>query len=471
MVFNSFVFAVFLPIVLLVYYRLSHRAQNAWLLAAGLLFYGWWDWRFLGLLGITTVLDFVSSNQIDRAIDPKVRRRWLLASLTGNLVILGFFKYFNFFVDSAVGVLGALGVEAHAPALRILLPIGVSFYTFQEMAYTIDVYRRDLKPSRSLLNFALFVCYFPQLVAGPIQRARDLLPQIEQPRRVTGEQVRAGVQLIFIGLFKKVVVADALAPMADAHFNQPSAFSGASLLLGLYLFAIQIYCDFSGYTDIARGVSKLLGIELAINFRQPYFATSITEFWRRWHISLSSWLRDYLYIPLGGNRGTTVQTYRNLLLTMLLGGLWHGASWTFIVWGGLHGLYLAVHKRMTSRRVGPVASSPAVLVLKGLATFHLVCLTWIFFRADRFADAWTFLAGIVSWAPGEFFFGAFDLARIGVLVVCLLIIDISLEATHAPWPRWKESAAFRGLAYGAAMLVWLAFGGVDANVPFIYFQF
>ena len=326
MVFNSFVFAAFLPIVLLVYYRLSHRAQNAWLLAAGLLFYGWWDWRFLGLLGITTVLDFVSSNQIDRAIDPKVRRRWLLASLTGNLVILGFFKYFNFFVDSAVGVLGALGVEAHAPALRILLPIGVSFYTFQEMAYTIDVYRRDLKPSRSLLNFALFVCYFPQLVAGPIQRARDLLPQIEQPRRVTGEQVRAGVQLIFIGLFKKVVVADALAPMADAHFNQPSAFSGASLLLGLYLFAIQIYCDFSGYTDIARGVSKLLGIELAINFRQPYFATSITEFWRRWHISLSSWLRDYLYIPLGGNRGTTVQTYRNLLLTMLLGGLWHGAQ-------------------------------------------------------------------------------------------------------------------------------------------------
>jgi alginate O-acetyltransferase complex protein AlgI len=470
MVFNSFIFAAFLPILLVVYYRLSHRAQNVWLLAAGLLFYGWWDWRFLGLLGITTILDFVSSNQIHRASDPVVRRRWLLASLTGNLAILGFFKYFNFFVDSAVTLLTALGVEAHAPTLRILLPIGVSFYTFQEMAYTIDVYRGHLKPTRSLLNFALFVCYFPQLVAGPIQRATDLLPQLENPRRITGEQVRAGVQLIFIGLFKKVVVADALAPMADVHFGQPGAFSGGSLLFGLYLFAIQIYCDFSGYTDIARGVSKLLGIELAINFRQPYFATSITEFWRRWHISLSSWLRDYLYIPLGGNRGSTFATYRNLLLTMLLGGLWHGANWTFIAWGGLHGLYLSLHKVMLARRPAQV-SSPIVLVLKGLATFHLVCLTWIFFRADSFGEAWVFLTGIVTWSSGEFFFGAFDSVRCLVLIGCLLVIDISQETERAPWSAWGESQVVRGLAYGAAMLVWLTLGGVDANVPFIYFQF
>jgi D-alanyl-lipoteichoic acid acyltransferase DltB (MBOAT superfamily) len=471
MVFNSFVFAAFLPIVLVVYYRLSHRAQNAWLLAAGLVFYGWWDWRFLGLLGITTILDFVSSNRIYLATDPLVRRRWMLASLTGNLVILGFFKYFNFFVDSAVALLAAAGIEVHAPTLRILLPIGVSFYTFQEMAYTIDVYRGHLKPSRSLLNFALFVCYFPQLVAGPIQRATDLLPQLENPRRVTGEQIRDGIRLIFIGLFRKVVVADALAPMADVHYRQPDAFSGASLLIGLYVFAVQIYCDFAGYTDMARGVSKLLGIELALNFRQPYFATSITEFWRRWHISLSSWLRDYLYIPLGGNRGSTVATYRNLLLTMLLGGLWHGANWTFVIWGGLHGVYLAFHKAMLSGRAKRGPDGWVLGVAKGVATFHLVCLTWVFFRADSFSAAWVFLTRILSWASGEFFFGAFDAGRIALLIACLLAIDISQETENVPWRKWTQSRMFRGLAYGTAMIVWLTLGGVDANVPFIYFQF
>jgi D-alanyl-lipoteichoic acid acyltransferase DltB (MBOAT superfamily) len=471
-VFNSFTFAVFLPVVLLVYYRLSHRLQNVWLLAAGIVFYGWWDWRFLGLLGATTVLDYIASHRIHAATTQGVRKRWLLASLTGNLTILGFFKYFNFFVDSTEALLGSFGVTVHPPTLRVILPIGVSFYTFQEIAYTIDVYRGHLKPCRRFLDFALFVCYFPQLVAGPIQRATDLLPQLEQPRRITGEQIRAGAQLIFLGLFKKVVVADALAPMADVHFGQPQAFSGASLLFGLYLFAVQIYGDFCGYSDVARGISKLLGVELALNFRQPYFATSITDFWRRWHISLSSWLRDYLYIPLGGNRGSSFATYRNLMLTMLLGGLWHGASWTFVVWGGLHGLYLAVHKAMGAGRERAGASSSGLVnVLKGLATFHLVCLTWIFFRADSFSGAWTYLTRIVTWADGDYFFGAFDTLQCVVLVACLAVIDLALEGKLVRWPSWSQAPWARGLAYGVALLVWLGLGGVDANVPFIYFQF
>jgi alginate O-acetyltransferase complex protein AlgI len=472
MVFNSFTFALFLPLVLAVYYLLPLRGQNLWLLAAGLVFYGWWDWRFLALLGITTILDFVASNRIGDSKDPRVRRLWLIASLTGNLTILAFFKYFNFFVDSASALLTAAGVEVHPPTLRILLPIGVSFYTFQEMAYTVDVYRGTIPPCRRLTDFALFVCYFPQLVAGPIQRASDLLPQLEHPRRVTGAQIRDGCSLIFIGLFKKVVIADALAPFADVHFGQPAAFGGGSLLLGLYAFAVQIYCDFSGYTDVARGISKLLGIELAINFRQPYFATSITDFWRRWHISLSTWLRDYLYIPLGGNRGSRFATYRNLMLTMVLGGLWHGASWTFVVWGTLHGLYLSVHKLLLERR-GAVQRAPSAVgaVVGAVATFHLVCLTWIFFRADSFPEAWTMLTRIVAWAPGEFFFGGFDLARFGVLVASLLAIDVAHEWGVPAWTSWERRPMVRGLAYGAALVVWLSLGGVDANVPFIYFQF
>ncbi len=472
MVFNSLAFAVFLPVVLAVYYVLSHRAQNLWLLGASVLFYAWWDPRFLLLLGVTMSVDFVASNRIHEASDLSTKRRWLLTSMLANLGVLGFFKYFNFFVDSAEAMIGALGIPIQPWTLRVVLPVGISFYTFQEMAYTIDVYRGHLKPAKRFLDFALFVAYFPQLVAGPIERATHLLPQIEQKRSVSGEQIRGGLALIFIGLFKKVAIADAMAPVVDLHFSQPESFAWHSLLLSLYMFAIQIYCDFSGYTDVARGCSKLLGVELMLNFRQPYLSTSITEFWRRWHISLSSWLRDYLYIPLGGNRHGVVKTYRNLMLTMLLGGLWHGASWTFVVWGGLHGIYLAVHKWSIDRfSRSDWQSGPLLAFVSGLATFHLVCLTWIFFRAKDISLAGSFLSRILRGEGGDFFFGNFDLARFGVLAGSLLLLDVTTAFVPAFRVTWMSHWGVRGLGYGTALLVWFALGGVDAQVPFIYFQF
>jgi alginate O-acetyltransferase complex protein AlgI len=356
MLFNSFVFVLFLAIVLPVYYALSHRWQNRFLLVASYVFYGYWDWRFLGLLAISTVLDFALALLIAGTDSPRRKKRRVALSVVVNLGILGFFKYFDFFVDSAAVLLESAGLQANLPMLRVVLPVGISFYTFQSMAYTIDVYRGIQPPTRNLLDFALYVAYFPQLVAGPIERASRLLPQIQSPRRVGQAQWERGAQLILWGYVKKVAIADGLAPYADAVFRDPSSFSGLSLWLGVYCFAVQIYCDFSGYTDIARGVSQLLGIELMENFRQPYLSRNITEFWRRWHISLSTWLRDYLYVPLGGNRRGPAMQYRNLMITMLLGGLWHGAAWTFVVWGGLHGLFLATHKYMTrGRKIGQEA--------------------------------------------------------------------------------------------------------------------
>lgn len=344
MLFHSTTFALFFAVVFPLYCVLSHRFQNRWLLGASLVFYGWWDWRFLALMVAAASLDFVAALIIHGTDDEHVRRRWLMVSLVGNLGTLAFFKYFNFFVESFQASLGWLGVSASSSTLSIVLPIGISFYTFQALSYTIDVYRRQLTPVRNYADYLLFVTFFPQLVAGPIERATTLLPQILGPRRITWDHLSTGAWLIVLGLFKKTAIADLAASVADPVFAQPELHSSAALWLGVYAFALQIYADFSGYSDMARGLARMMGFELMVNFEQPYFAASVTEFWRRWHISLSTWLKDYLYVPLGGNRCGQAKTYRNLMITMLLGGLWHGASWNFVIWGGLHGLYLALHR-------------------------------------------------------------------------------------------------------------------------------
>lgn len=473
MLFNSWEFLLFLPLVLAGYYLLSRKGQNVFLLAASYFFYGWWDYRFCALLAISTVVDYFVGSALARGESERRRKGLLLISLATNLGILGFFKYFNFFVGSAEKLLEGLGMQANTMVLQIVLPVGISFYTFQTLSYTIDVYRRRLEPVRRPIDFALYVAFFPQLVAGPIERATHLLPQIQKRRKVSWEQFSTGFQLIFIGFVRKLLIADVVAVPVNEIFASPEQHGTMTLLIGLYLFSIQIYCDFAGYTDIARGCARLMGIDLMRNFEHPYFSTSITEFWRRWHISLSSWLRDYLYIPLGGNRKGTFNTYRNLMLTMLLGGLWHGASWTFVVWGGLHGLYLAVHKLLlgekapvTENRRRSLKEWPRDLFLM-LLTFHLVALTWIFFRAEGIGQAWSYLTGIVSFSGGIDLFGV---SKLGLAVLLLALIDIPQyrSGSHTVFLRWAWPV--RGLVY-AGLFVMLCALRSDGDIPFIYFQF
>ncbi|MBI3268288.1 MAG: MBOAT family protein [Planctomycetes bacterium] len=480
MLFNSLAFLVFLPATYLVYVLLRRRRyQNPFLLAASYLFYGWWDWRFLSLLLFSTVVDYAVARAIDRSDTDAGRRRYLLVSVFVNLGLLGFFKYFNFFVGSAQALLAGLGVDAAPFRLGVALPVGISFYTFQELSYTIDVYRRERPAAKSLLDFALFVSFWPQLVAGPIERSGALLPQIEGEREVTLDGLYAGFKLIAWGMFKKVAIADTLAETVTGVFGAPPPHAGGMTLLALYAFAFQIYCDFSGYSDIARGCARAMGFELMVNFRRPYFATDIQAFWRRWHISLSTWLRDYLYVPLGGNRSGATLTYRNLFLTMLLGGLWHGASWTFVLWGGYHGALLGLtrawHERREAAAARRAADAPPPLdgwpsrVARVLVCFHLVCLGWLFFRAGTLSQAWEMLGGLcspslVTTLP----FG--HLSRLLFIVSPLLLVE-TLQARNAdddlrPHVHWVA----RGLAYTALFYYLLLRGRFD-GYDFIYFQF
>ena len=472
MLFNSLEFLVFLPVVLGLYYSLKLRAQNVMLVAASYFFYGWWDWRFCGLLAVSTVLDYACGLGI--GAQPGRKKAWVTASVVVNLGILGFFKYFNFFIDSAGLLLARAGLEANLPVLRIILPVGISFYTFQTMAYTLDVYRGRLAPTRNFVDFALYVSYFPQLVAGPIERATNLLGQLARPRVVTREKIETGCFLILLGLFRKVAIADGVAPTVNAIFADPGSQTWAALVQGMWLFAIQIYGDFCGYSDIARGTSRLLGIELMENFNQPYLSRNITEFWRRWHISLSTWLRDYLYIPLGGNRRGVAMTYRNLMLTMLLGGLWHGARWTFVAWGAIHGVALAVHKYGLERREGAPIAAAGRWTLRdvgaALATFHLVMLAWIFFRAASFGEAWAYLGGLAGGRGGwEAWTGGGGLQ--------VMFFSLMVLATDIPqyWRGRHEALlegpwVVRGLAYAGMLLAIVLLRPMN-EMPFIYFQF
>ena len=447
MPFNSFPFLVFLALVLTVYYPLPHRYQNHFLLAASAAFYAAWDWRFLAPLLLTTSLDYYCATRMVATSGP--RRPWLILSVCSNLGLLAFFKYFNFFSPFA---------------LRIILPLGISFYTFQALSYTIDVYRGELHPTRSYPDFLLAVLYFPHLIAGPIQRAHNLLPQVSNPRHPTYQGITEGLHLIVWGYFKKVCIADNLAPLVNGVFAEPHP-AAFHVLLAAYAFAFQIYCDFSGYTDIARGIAKLMGFEFVLNFRLPYFASGPQEFWSRWHISLSTWLRDYLYKPLGGNRRGPARTCANLMLTMVLGGLWHGAAWTFILWGFYHGLLLVL-----SKSIPPRFTNSVPLWLRVFAFFHLTCYGWLIFRATSLAQLGTMTAAILT--PGTF-----DTTLAGNLllliapVVAVQIIQqftkrmdfLSLPAFRCPWLE------VRTVCY-AAMLYLTLFRGGPAQ-SFIYFQF
>jgi alginate O-acetyltransferase complex protein AlgI len=467
MLFDTPVYLVFLTVVVLVYWRLSWRPQNVFLLIASYIFYAWWDWRFLGLILLSTVVDYFCAHIVDRSSDQVKRKAALVVSVVLNLGFLGVFKYFNFFIDSFAGLMDAMGLPVSHSTLRILLPPGISFYTFQALAYIVDVYYRRLKPAGSLVDYALFISLFPHLIAGPIQRPSHLLPQVQTPRTFDASRFFDGLMLIATGLFRKVVIADNCALLADAAFNgrlgEPSL---AVIAIGVYAFAWQIYGDFSGYSDMARGSAQLMGFHFMVNFRQPYLSESLQDFWRRWHISLSTWLRDYLYIPLGGSRGGERRTYRNLMLTMLIGGLWHGANWTFVVWGGIHGVGLAIERFL--RRVIPgmqpaddrvaVSSntSPAVW-LRRIFFFHLVCLSWVFFRATSIGDAFTFLGGLgtAHWIPQY----ATALAFLAAFSIPMFVMDLLNERRDEEYVMERAAPGVRIVVALALLVAALLFAG------------
>lgn len=468
MLFNTLDFALFFLVVYSAYLRLPHRGQNVLLLIASYFFYGSWDWRFLSLIVISTLVDFWAAARIQTSESQTRRKLYLSASIVTNLVILGFFKYFNFFVDSAAVLLGVFGVPIERLHLNIVLPVGISFYTFQTMSYTIDVYRREMEPTHNFLNFALYVAFFPQLVAGPIERAKRLLPQVEAPRHVDWSGVQAGAWLIFWGLFKKSVIADNLAEVVEKVFNTGIAPSFWQLYVALLAFAFQIYSDFSGYSDIARGLAKCMGFDIMVNFDNPYIAVNPSDFWRRWHISLSTWLRDYLYIPLGGNRMGPRRTYVNLSLTMLLGGLWHGAAWTYVFWGAYQGLLLMGHRFFTKGRTAR-ACGPIAMISKRIGFFHLVLVGWLLFRAQSMGQVWRF----VSTATRDFSLGAGTLNWMGALIILcaplwvVQFLQIKSGDLDAPL---RLSLFPRAMLYSVLILLLLLLGNTGGHA-FIYFQF
>lgn len=396
MLFNSVEFIVFFVVVFILYWfvlQKNLKLQNMLLLAGSYFFYGWWDWRFLFLIILSSSVDYYLGSRIYNADKEKTRKRLLYFSLGVNLGFLGFFKYFNFFIDSLVHVLSQLNIDADIYVLNIILPVGISFYTFQTLSYTLDIYKKKMRPTNDILSFFTFVAFFPQLVAGPIERAKHLLPQFSKSRKFDYDIARRGGQLILLGFFKKIVIADSLAILVDAVYNNPDNYTGFPMIVATVFFAFQIYCDFSGYSDIAIGLANILGFDLMTNFRTPYFSKSLTEFWRRWHISLSTWFRDYVYIPLGGSRVKSYRVNINIFITFLLSGLWHGANWTFIIWGGIHGLFLIIEKYVLK------ATKKNYLLKSWLSiiyTFIIVCFAWIFFRSNNVADAFYIINHLFS---------------------------------------------------------------------------
>lgn len=475
MVFNSLAFALFLPTVFFVYWCIPRqylRAQNTLVLLVSYIFYGWWDWRFLSLIFASSLLDFLCGYYLERTTTPAARKALLAASLIGNLGLLGFFKYYNFFVESFAQMVEWFGLEGNRYTLQIILPAGISFYTFQTLSYTIDVYKKELKATSDPIAFFAFVSFFPQLVAGPIERAAHLLPQFSRARNFDLERAKDGLRQILWGLFKKIVIADNLGHSVDLIYLQYETLHGIELALGTVYFALQIYCDFSGYSDIAIGCGRLFGINLSRNFAYPYFSRDIAEFWRRWHMSLSTWFRDYLYLPLGGSRTNRTMWIRNILLTFTISGFWHGASWNYIVWGFLHGLYYVPlifagsHRQHTDIVAADRFFPTFRECLQMTTTFLLVLVAWIFFRSPSLEAACGFIAHMLThdWLvfPGH----KQGLAYIGVLVMV----------------EWAQRAKEHGFEIGhlPVMLRWALYYatvagifwyGYTGHIPFFYFQF
>lgn len=463
MLFNSGAFAIFLPLVFVVYWTLRGGARRWWLLAASYFFYAWWDWRFVGLLIVHTLTDYAFALLIEGRRASLSGKRFLVASLTANLGVLCAFKYFNFFRDSLAAMFASIGWHADLPTLNFILPLGISFYTFQTMSYTIDVYR-GLPAERNIRDFALSIACFAHLVAGPIVRARDLMPQFKIEHRFADVDFSGVAYRLFRGLFKKMVVADMLALYVDSVFAAPGEYRGASAWIALYAYAFQIYMDFSGYSDVALACANLFGLKFTENFDRPYLAQSPSEFWRRWHISLSTWLRDYLFIPLGGSRGRAILTTRNLVITMALGGLWHGAAWTFVIWGIFHALLLCAQRAASS--ILRLNASPTLptRILKTIFMFHAICLGWLFFRASDWANVQVMLASLFDFTPAEL-----RGKRVLMLILCCAI-------AHLPGEKLALGNAIRKLpALGqgafAALCLWTLLLISPAVRPFIYFQF
>lgn len=471
--FVSYVFLAFYGVVFSLYWLLPHRKQNLLLLIASYVFYGWWDWRFLSLIIFSSIFDFVCGKLLAHIKSRRSRQLVLSCSIVANIGLLGIFKYFDFFSASFGRLCSLIGWNFSTPLLSVMLPVGISFYTFQTLSYTIDVYRGQLKPTHRLLDFMLYVSFFPQLVAGPIERARSLLPQILLPRTYSGQQVASGMTLALIGFFKKMVISDNMAVVVDSVYEARNP-DGLAVLIGTWCFAFQIYCDFSGYTDIARGISRMLGIHICENFRLPYFAVSPSEFWQRWHISLSTWLRDYVYVPLGGNRNGYLATLRNLMITMLLGGLWHGASGHFIVWGAYHGglliLYRVVESR-SRRQTNVNADAGITRWLQAVIYFQLTCLGWLLFRAETTSQAADLFLALFQFGPimdtQDLSPAAFRLVFLAVPLICFQVYQFQCNRME-PWQNWPVTV--QAVFYSILFYLIVVFGSPTTN-EFIYFQF
>ena len=485
MIFNSLEFLIFFPIVLLGYFLLPKRMKWVFLLAASYFFYMIWNPPLIFLILFTTLVSYIGGIRIERSEKKSVRKFWLIATLVTSLGVLFFFKYFNFLADSAVSLANLFGADADFVALRLILPVGISFYTFQTLSYVIDVYRGDIKAETHFGWYALFVSFFPQLVAGPIERPENLLPQLKEDHRLEAENAYFGLRKMAVGFFKKIVVADLLAEFVNAVYNNAGEATGLGVIIASALFSVQIYCDFSGYTDIAIGCARVMGIRLMQNFNRPYQARSIKEFWARWHISLSTWFRDYLYIPLGGNRCSKARHFFNIFVVFFVSGLWHGASWTFVIWGVLHGVYQivgALTKKPRERIYKALkikTESLAFVLWQRFWTFVLVCFSWIFFRANSFSDALLLIQRLFTeWNTGFFTetLSSMGITVTAVLVTLLSVLIMSMLDTITNDEKIGES----GTASRQYTALWILFvvaiawclllsvGGASA---FIYFQF
>ena len=482
MLFNSIDFAIFLPIVFILYWFVANKnlkLQNFLIVAASYLFYGWWDWRFLSLILFSTIVDFMVGKMLRNEENQLKRKVLLWTSILVNLGFLGFFKYYNFFLDNFITAFSFIGLDIQANSLNIILPVGISFYTFQTLSYTIDVYKRKLRPTKDFIAFSAFVSFFPQLVAGPIERATHLLPQFYKKRTFDYSKAVDGMRQILWGLFKKIVIADNCAEYANQIFNNSADMNGSTLVLGALFFTFQIYGDFSGYSDIAIGTSRLFGFDLMRNFNFPYFSRDIAEFWRRWHISLSTWFRDYLYIPLGGSCGGTWMKVRNTFIIFIVSGFWHGANWTFIIWGALNTIYFLPLLLTNNNRnnLEIVAQGKILPTLKEstsiLLTFSLTVFAWIFFRAENIGHAFNYISEILSpsifsspYYPGI----GLTIPTIILTVLFVLIEWLGREAKYAIaeiGSKWKSP--LRYTMYYAIIMAIFWFGGKEQQ--FIYFQF
>lgn len=465
MLFHSLEFAVFFPVVLCLYFILSHRCQNRMLLLASYIFYGSWDWRYLSLILISTSVDYFCGLEIHSAIGRKRKKPFLFISIATNLSLLGIFKYYDFFAESLQIFFGNFGLTVQPYFLKVALPVGISFYTFQTMSYTIDVYRGKLAPTKNFFDFALYVSFFPQLIAGPIERGTRLLPQILRERNISFDKVYRGAYLFFWGLFLKVFIADNLAKLVDPVFNFTGPYEGTSVLLATYAFSFQIYCDFAGYSFMAIGMALSMGIELTENFRRPYFSKNISDFWRRWHITLSNWFRDYVYIPLGGNRQGVVRQSYNLGITFMLCGLWHGAEWKFILFGFYHAIIIGFYHYIKDfwDRLNSV--------VQVFVTFNLVCVGWLIFRADSPRQAWKMLKSILLnfKIDNELDLQSGILSFAGLTAI-LIIVQLFQEHKNDSLVvlrlHWLPRSAF----FVFLLCLILVFGN-NADKPFIYFQF